>query len=310
MVCSNYAADQDARFYLNADKNQYGNCPVMGLFHAVRNYTPKLTYNHAVHSKYGLVSTREDGECSNVDSSGPSFDFLVPCQSHDYCYDLRRAGFSETVTDSDCDVIFAKMMDADCELRPDGQRTVCIATSLRYSHFVKTDLLGAAYKKPGLIQLRNVRTNLCITVPNYSKNDGVRVIQQECRGNDNQIFRMHPLSESQIGEVYFTIRPEHSQESWSRTNPSKKRCLKLHTRNLTLLSSVHVVQGDCGITAKDTMKFRLSSVSGNNIYHINTNKTQCLRPNFVSSDSNITSVSCFIVGNDSLSQWRIQNVER
>lgn len=35
--------------------------------------------------------------------TGPFFDFQVPCKAHDYCYDLRKAGFSGTVTDDACD---------------------------------------------------------------------------------------------------------------------------------------------------------------------------------------------------------------
>ena len=308
LQCTVYASDQGASFYLNLGKSEFGNCPVMGMFHAVRSYDPKLITNKALYSKYGFVSVRQDGDCSRSPDSGTFFDFLIPCQSHDYCYDLQRAGFSGTVTDGDCDKVFLDMMKADCDFRSRSQRNKCSAMARIY-HFAVSIPGIEASPGPGLVQLRNVSTNLCMTVPDNRKGNDVQLIQRNCNGEKNQIFRIHPFLTSEIGNALFTIRPEHSQESFTLMEPSKINCIRMI--DTWSSSSWRVVQWECrGSVLHNSLKFSLESAR-NNYYTILSFSGRCIRPTSVLSNARIVGNSCinYITALDSqdVLYWRIEN---
>ena len=310
LLCTVYAADQGASFYLNLGKSDFGNCPVLGIFHAVRNYDPRLVTNTALYNKYGFVAVRQDGDCSGAADSGVFFDFLIPCQSHDYCYDLRRAGFSNTVSDTDCDNIFLDMMQADCDIRSPRHMRYCSNRAFAYHLVVKTPIAGTADPGPGLVQLRNVNTNLCMTVPDNRKDNDVQLIQGNCEGAKNQIFRMHSLLNSEIGNALFIIIPEHSRKSSTVTKPSKRSCIRMI--DTWSSNSWRIVQWECrGSLIHRSMKFSIESV-GNNYYTILSLSGRCIRPTNVLSNARIVGDSCInyitaLDGQDIL-YWRIENV--
>ena len=303
--CAIYAADEGASFYLNLGFMELENCPVMGMFHAVRSYNPKLVTNTALYSNYGFVSVRQDGDCSRAPDSSPFFDFLIPCQAHDYCYDLRRAGFDETVSDSDCDEIFLDMMKADCDFRSRTHQYTCSYMAGIYYGTVQIPIAGTASPSPGLVQLRNVSTNLCMTVPESKEDDDVQLIQQNCNGDKNQIFRIHPLAISEIGNAFFNIKPEHSQKPSTVVTPRQNKCIRM------IDSSWRVVQWECSNRLYDSMKFSLESIGKNN-YSILSYNGRCIKPTSVLPNSLIVVGHCInyitsLSGQDIL-YWRIENV--
>ena len=52
--------------------------------------------------------------------TGWAWDITLPCNAHDYCYDLREAGFSGTVSDAACDNAFYSLMETDFNNRVFG----------------------------------------------------------------------------------------------------------------------------------------------------------------------------------------------
>ena len=112
LKCTTYSADASAQEYLDiyGDKKlDQATCPPQGLFLASPGVAdwPKWGFQKSVADDYGKIVVEELGECSgpsdsaNIDypDTGTVHDFQVPCKAHDYCFDLRRAGFTETVTD-------------------------------------------------------------------------------------------------------------------------------------------------------------------------------------------------------------------
>lgn len=282
--------------------NDPGNCPVLGMLHAIRDYSPKWAYNFAMYRKYGLVTVRQDGECSIVSSTGEYFDFLVPCQSHDYCYDLRRAGFDRTISDSDCDRVFYEMMKADCEVRSHLEIEGCEKRAKRYGWGVKIPLLGTADPRPGLVEIKNVRTNQCLTVPKSSQRDDVQLSQKQCTGTNNQQFRIKSLPDSSAGNAVFTIEPAHSHS----------RCIKIYRKiqgTMIIVTSWKVVQWVCDTYTDDSMKLKIKSVDNQNIYTIRSSSNAiCIKLNSSSTGSLVMGSRCDRSTSDYLYHWRITNV--
>ncbi len=83
------------------------------MFRARHSYFPTWGYEANVFNDYGRVLVRSTGECSgpldnwinwlDFPDRGYAWDFRVPCKAHDYCYDLRRASFGNTVSDEGCE---------------------------------------------------------------------------------------------------------------------------------------------------------------------------------------------------------------
>ncbi len=131
VACGGYYSSLDAITYLNLDPANPPHCAVRGLFISSTGYLPRWGDQPSVRNDFGLIMVRMDGGCSTpgyeLDYIDNIFDFSVPCRAHDYCFDLRRAGFGGTVTDSDCNGAFYLLMLADCNDRQGGARDQCEA---------------------------------------------------------------------------------------------------------------------------------------------------------------------------------------
>lgn len=104
--CLGYWSTGNAAFYMNTYSTDPAYCPVYGMLRGAVGYTPVWAFETNVANDYGRLIVRQSGECNYLPDTGPSYDFQTPCKAHDYCYDLRRASFSGTVTDDACDDLF------------------------------------------------------------------------------------------------------------------------------------------------------------------------------------------------------------
>lgn len=210
--CTGYFSDGDAGFYMNVSTADPADCPVLGMLRAVRQYTPVWGFEENVANDYGKLMIKERGACDVLSDTGPSWDFQVPCKAHDYCYDLRRAGFTGTVTDGDCDGWFFNFMEAHCNDRSTqfGKDTCRSTRNLAYN-VVRMPWINAKAES-GLVTIRNYETGKCADVaigsgiPNTG-DQGAFVQQWRCSAVDNQRFRIVPVEGN---PPYFYIRAEHS----------------------------------------------------------------------------------------------------
>ena len=178
-----------------------------------------------------------------------------------------------------------------------------------YHLVVKTPIAGTADPGPGLVQLRNVNTNLCMTVPDNRKDNDVQLIQGDYKGAKNQIFRMHSLLNSEIGNALFIIIPEHSRESSTLTKPSKRSCIRMI--DTWSSNSWRIVQWECrGSLIYNSMKFSIES-AGNNYYTILSLSGRCIRSTNLLSNARIVGDNCinYIIALDGqdILYWRIEN---
>lgn len=119
-TCTNgYYSALSAGQYLDlySSSVNYGYCVPAGLFNARNGYLPVWAFETNVANDYGLIPVDSAGGCSFSPDTGWAWDFQVPCKAHDYCYDLRKAGFSGTVSDGECDNDFYWLMEAHCNDR-------------------------------------------------------------------------------------------------------------------------------------------------------------------------------------------------
>lgn len=114
-----YSSDQGATTYLDIYPagTDDGYCAPGGIFWARNGYLPVWGFETNVANDYGWIPLRQDGFCSYSPDTGLAWDFQVPCKAHDYCYDLRKAGFSASATDNACDNAFDSLMEAHCNNR-------------------------------------------------------------------------------------------------------------------------------------------------------------------------------------------------
>jgi hypothetical protein len=221
-----------------AANTDYGFCPIHGMFLAVRPYLPVWAFETNVANDFGLIPVRQDGDCTSSPDTGWAWDFQVPCKAHDYCYDLRVAGFSGTVTDNDCDVAFYWIMEAHCNNRVlSGDCRI-----VRDTYYLVVAAPGVvADPNPGLVSIRNFATNKCLDVEGPSSANGTPLQQWDCVGVSNQRFRISP-----VGSGLFQVTM-----TWI-----SGRCAA---------SSSTVTQQACS-TSSTSQRLRIQGVSGSNIY--------------------------------------------
>ncbi len=187
--CAGHWADLDAYWYLSIAASDIAYCPVMGMFIAANSYTPVWGYEANVANDMGKVVVRQDGGWPFSPDTGWAWDFQVPCKAHDYCYDLRKASFSATVTDSDCDVWFFWLMEAHCNDRIFAQYC-CV---VRDSYYLAVSLPSVVTDPdPGVVQVLNLATLKCADVEGPSLTDGTPLQQWDCVGVANQKYRIWP----------------------------------------------------------------------------------------------------------------------
>lgn len=191
MSCLGHFSDLSAPEYLDmyGPSTDYGVCSVHGLFFARNDYLPVWAFETNVANDYGLIPVKQAGDCSVGSATGISFDFQLPCRAHDYCYDLRKAGFSGTVTDSGCDSAFLNLMRAHCNNRVFSGD--CNTTADIYYLAVRLPNV-VTEPDPALVYIQN-RANLkCADVEGPSSLNGTPIQQWSCVGVANQIFRVWP----------------------------------------------------------------------------------------------------------------------
>ncbi len=85
---------------------------------------------------------RPNGDvCSHSPDTGGVWNFIVPCNMHDYCWDLYRYGLPRITLDT-CNDLFNESMDFYCDHRYDSvfeilQREACFAVSDGYTEAVR-----------------------------------------------------------------------------------------------------------------------------------------------------------------------------
>ncbi len=189
--CGDFQATRDAETYLNMQNDGDRVCPIMGMFFASRGYRPKFGYETNVYREYGLVAVNEFGQCTWSPDTSTYFDFQVPCRAHDYCYDLRRAGFSATVSDEGCDIAFGKLMDAHCTHRGPLLILGCAEASAIYQAVVSTPEFVVADPEPFYARIQNSATFYCLNVEGAAGVSAV-LIQYGCIDTPNGRFRIEP----------------------------------------------------------------------------------------------------------------------
>lgn len=112
--CTSSSPSLGAAEYLNDN----GNCPYGLTFYWANDYWPvKAQVGRGGNGGFRKVKNRPDAGCSHADDSGPNFDFTVPCQMHDFGYDLIRVknpfGYPN-VTKNHVDTEFHTAMQESC----------------------------------------------------------------------------------------------------------------------------------------------------------------------------------------------------
>jgi hypothetical protein len=179
IACLGYYSDFPAYAYLDSYANDQGYCPPSGMMAAANGYQPQWGLQPSVQNDYGKVAVRADGACTVIPDTGPNFDFQVPCKAHDYCYDLRKASFSGTVSDSDCDYYLYAFAMADCNDRGLVARPSCENFALTIWTAVSAPGV-VTDPNPGLVTLVVQHSNKCAKVLNSWLSDNVAIQQFTC----------------------------------------------------------------------------------------------------------------------------------
>lgn len=226
MSCSNgYYAELNGPTYLDmypASSGDYGLCAPPGIFSSRNGYTPSWGYETNVANDYGSIPVYPSGGCSSSPDTGWAWDFQLPCKAHDYCYDLRKAGFSGTVTDSDCDSAFYWLMEAHCNDRVFSGDCRLV----RDSFYSAVSLPWVVTNPdPAPVAIRPLHSGKCADIPGSSISILVPITQFTCYYTANQKFFFMPASGN---PGYFEIRPSH------------------YTLNCAALNGDNLVQWGCG----------------------------------------------------------------
>jgi hypothetical protein len=197
-------SDITAYWYLNIHADDADYCPVMGMFTARTGYRPVFAFETNVANDYGKIIVNQNGGCSFARDTGASFDFQVPCKAHDYCYDLRKAGFSGTVSDSDCDAWFYWLMEAHCNNRV----LINECRSTRDQYFAAVSAPGVVTDPdPASVSISNFNSAQCIDVEGSSTSNNARILQWPCGFTSNQLWKITPAD----GEPgLFRLKNKHS----------------------------------------------------------------------------------------------------
>lgn len=166
-------------------------CTVYGMLLATSGYTPEWGFESNVANDYGKLMIRRTGECNVISDTGFNYDFQVPCKAHDFCYDLRRASFSATVSDYDCDAWFYYFMEANCNDRSGFAAEDCrFSRDNAYTAVRRPEVV--TYPNPGQVEIYNRGALNCADVEGPSLADGVPLQSWDCVGVSNQRFRIWP----------------------------------------------------------------------------------------------------------------------
>ncbi|RMH78219.1 MAG: hypothetical protein D6683_07890 [Actinomyces sp.] len=218
--CAGRWNDLVAYWYLNLDPGDIAYCASSGMFIAANGYTPVWGFETNVANDFGKIALRQDGGCSNSPDTGWAWDFQVPCKAHDYCYDLRKASFSGTVSDNDCDLWFFWMMEAHCNDRFfSGDCRI-----IRDLYYAAVSLPGVVTEpNPGLVEIQNFGSSKCADIEGPSTADNTPIQQWSCVGVSNQRFRIWPAPGA---PGYFQIKPQHASGLCARalTDPVQWAC--------------------------------------------------------------------------------------
>lgn len=249
LSCVGHYSDQDAFFYLNMWQSDPGYCPVMGMFNspATNNYSPVWGWEANVANDYGKIAIKQGGDCSWGPDTGWAWDFQVPCKAHDYCYDLRKAGFSGTVTDGECDHWLYWLMEAHC-----NDRFFAFDCRLiRDSYKTAVSLPGVVTNpNPGLVEIRSRMTGKCADIEGASSADNTPIQQWSCVGVSNQRYKIWPAPNA---PGYFHIKPSHS--------------------NMCARALTDPVQWSC-VNTWDSERFRIQGALNQNQYSIRSKHHQ------------------------------------
>jgi hypothetical protein len=202
--CEDHEQYFNAYEYLDMDDDDSLLCPVWGIFEARNGYQPVMAYEANVANDNGWVAVYEDGGCSFSPDTGLAFDFQVPCKAHDYCYDLRKAGFSGTVSDDACDGNFWDLMYSHCDDRI--LQLDCEIVADAY-HLAVSAPMVVTDPDPALVEIFNLQSDGCMDVEGPSTANGAPIQQWECVGVDNQHFFPVPSDENAYA---FLLKVDHS----------------------------------------------------------------------------------------------------
>lgn len=211
--CSGHYSNLTASQYLNLTPSDAASCAVWGMLQGAGKPLPVWGYDGNVAQEHGKVMVRQSGECSgvwdggNIDypDTGPYWDFQVPCKAHDYCYDLRAASFSGTVSDDNCDDALSELADANCAPRNIASRQLCYVESDIISTTVRAPFV-VTNPSPGPVEIVNRQTSKCADVEGPSTAD-VPIQQWSCLGVNQQRWRIYPAPNA---AGYFEIRSVYS----------------------------------------------------------------------------------------------------
>ncbi len=176
----------------------YGYCPAPGMFEKRHGYRAAWMYQTNVYDDYGWILVRASGECSYAPPTGWAWDFLAACLAHDYCYDLRRAGWSLTVTDNQCDKMLNAIAVADCNNRGspvwDLERISCDFWARGFYGEVSEFWNTVNASSPPIVSFQAQSSGECIDIDGGSAANNIRAIQYYCTGTANQEFRTVPAA--------------------------------------------------------------------------------------------------------------------
>ena len=241
---SNLSAGQYLDMY--APTTDYGYCAPAGLFNARNGYLPVWAFEANVANDYGKVPVYQNGGCSWSPDTGFAWDFQLPCKAHDYCYDLRKAGFSGTVSDGDCDSWFYGLMEAHCNNRV--LAADCRLVRDTFYQFVAAPGV-VTDPDPAAVSVKAVHSGKCADVTASSLNDGVPIVQYTCTGTANQKFKFWPAPGA---PGYFQAKPTHSN-----------KCADIN------ISNNQIAQYGCGNFAEQRFK-----IQGSQLQNIFTLRSQ------------------------------------
>lgn len=213
LYCQGHFTQANAAWFLDIfGTTDNGFCPPYEMFHAANGHFPVWAYETNVANDYGWVIVRQGGECNYIFDTGPSYDFQVPCKAHDYCYDLRRASLSATVTDADCDGWFYWLMEAHC-----NNRTFPLNVDCRFTRDLAFQAVSQSFvvtnPSPGAVELVNRQTLRCADVEGPSYAD-VPIQQWACVNVPQQEYKIWPAP-GRPG--YFRIISEFSGKCIARS---------------------------------------------------------------------------------------------
>ena len=254
------------------------------MFFATNTYDPVWGYEANVANDYGKIMVRQQGECSWFPDTGFAWDFQIPCKAHDYCYDLRKASFSGTVTDNDCDRVLFLLLTAHCDDRGSWTKPVCDGFSVDLFTSVSADV-AVTNPNPARVKIQNKVTSNCVDIEGSRATNGTPVQQWDCTDVANQQFRIWPAPGA---PGYFQIK--------SVSPPA--RCVR---------TLVHPVSWTCDDTL-DSQRFRIQGVLGQDQYLIRGkyNQSSCWSvPYSYENGVDLNYTTCYDRNNWLL--WRIQN---